>query len=196
MNLFWHLVGLLRRGVSPTQGLDLHRTTQHIKTQTHIHAPSGIRTRYPSVRAVEDSTCVMYIKSSGNTSVDYSGTVHRLFMDFKKSMTGGKCNAQPSHCIWYNHETSCLFHGLGPLAYSDSEFNWAPRHEGVLGEWRYRSTHSLTSALDGGEWSASRPGRFTPRERAPLDRRLGGPQSRSGCGGEEKNSDPPPGIEP
>jgi hypothetical protein len=31
----------------------------------------------------------------------------------------------------------------------------------------YISTHSLTSALDGGEWSASRPGRFTPRERAP-----------------------------
>jgi hypothetical protein len=29
------------------------------------------------------------------------------------------------------------------------------------------STHSLTSALDGGEWSASRPGRFTHRERAP-----------------------------
>jgi hypothetical protein len=28
------------------------------------------------------------------------------------------------------------------------------------------STHSLTSALDGGEWSASRPGRFTPKERA------------------------------
>jgi hypothetical protein len=24
-----------------------------------------------------------------------------------------------------------------------------------------------TSALDGGEWSASRPGRFTPRERVP-----------------------------
>jgi hypothetical protein len=29
----------------------------------------------------------------------------------------------------------------------------------------------------------------------PLDRRLGGPQSRSGRGGEEKNSQPPPGIE-
>jgi hypothetical protein len=29
-------------------------------------------------------------------------------------------------------------------------FNWAPRHEGVLGEWRYSFTHSLTSALDGG----------------------------------------------
>jgi hypothetical protein len=46
-------------------------------------------------------------------------------------------------------------------------FNWAPRHEGVLGEWRYSSTHSLPSALDGGEWSVSRPSRFTPRERAP-----------------------------
>jgi len=29
-----------------------------------------------------------------------------------------------------------------------------------------------------------------------LDRRLGEPQSRSGCGGEERNSQPPPGIEP
>jgi hypothetical protein len=29
-----------------------------------------------------------------------------------------------------------------------------------------------------------------------LDRRLGGPQSRSGCGGEEKNSQPLPGVEP
>jgi len=29
----------------------------------------------------------------------------------------------------------------------------------------------------------------------PLDRRLDGPQSRSGRGGEEKNSQPPPGIE-
>jgi hypothetical protein len=27
--------------------------------------------------------------------------------------------------------------------------------------------HSSTSALDGGEWSASRPGRFNPRKRAP-----------------------------
>jgi hypothetical protein len=30
----------------------------------------------------------------------------------------------------------------------------------------------------------------------PLERRLGGPQSRSGRGGEEKNSQPPLGIEP
>jgi hypothetical protein len=33
------------------------------------------------------------------------------------------------------------------------------------------------------------------RPRYPLDRRLDGPQSRSGRGGEEKNSQPPPGID-
>jgi hypothetical protein len=32
----------------------------------------------------------------------------------------------------------------------------------------------LTSALDGGEWLASRPGRFTPRERAPGTHLIGG----------------------
>jgi hypothetical protein len=47
----------------------------------------------------------------------------------------------------------------------------------------------LISAL-GGEWSASRPGRFTPSKRAPrytLDWRLGGLQSRSGRCGVKKN---------
>jgi hypothetical protein len=62
----------------------------------------------------------------------------------------------------------------------------------VLGEWRYSSTH-LTSAVDRGEWSAS----LYPQGKSPwypLDRRLGGPQSRSGRDGGEKNSQPPPGI--
>jgi hypothetical protein len=66
-------------------------------------------------------------------------------------------------------------------------------------EWRYSSTHSLTSALDGGEWSAPRPSRFTSREmnpRCPLDMRLGGPRSRCECGGEGENSQPLPGIQP
>jgi hypothetical protein len=69
----------------------------------------------------------------------------------------------------------------------------------VLGEWRQISTHSLTSALDGGEWSASHPGRFNPRGKCPwypLNRRLGGPQRRSRRGYEEKNSQPLPGLEP
>jgi hypothetical protein len=39
-------------------------------------------------------------------------------------------------------------------------------HHSMKAYW-YSSTHSLTSALDGGRWSDSRPDRFTPRERAP-----------------------------
>jgi hypothetical protein len=53
-------------------------------------------------------------------------------------------------------------------------FNWAPRHEGVVGECRYSSTHSLTSAPDGSEWSASHPGHFTPKERVPGIHWIGG----------------------
>jgi hypothetical protein len=39
---------------------------------------------------------------------------------------------------------------------------------------RKTSNHSLTPALDGDEWSALRPGRFTPRERAPGTHWIGG----------------------
>jgi hypothetical protein len=46
----------------------------------------------------------------------------------------------------------------------------------------YSSTLSLTSALDGGGLSKSRPGRFTPGKetRYTFYRRLGGPQRLSG----------------
>jgi hypothetical protein len=57
----------------------------------------------------------------------------------------------------------------------------------------------LTSALDGGEWSASRPRQLYLQGKSlwyTLDRRLDGPQSRSGRGGEEKNFQPLPGLEP
>jgi hypothetical protein len=43
--------------------------------------------------------------------------------------------------------------------------------------------HSLTSALDGGEWSTSHFRLLYPQGKSsqyPLDRRLGGPQSQSG----------------
>jgi hypothetical protein len=42
------MVGLLGQVISPSQGLYLHRTTQHRKTRTNIHALSGIRTHDPS----------------------------------------------------------------------------------------------------------------------------------------------------
>jgi hypothetical protein len=80
--------------------------------------------------------------------------------------------------------STCLF----PLGF----LNWAPCSEGVLEEWRYSTTLSLTPALDGGEWSALRPGHYPQRKSSwyPLDRRLGEPQSRSGWGNEEKNFQP------
>jgi hypothetical protein len=55
----------------------------------------------------------------------------------------------------------------------------------------------LISALaggEGGEWSASRPDRLTPRERVPRTHWIGGcvdPQSRSGRRGERKILDRP-----
>jgi hypothetical protein len=54
-------------------------------------------------------------------------------------------------------------------------------HEGSEGEYRYSSTLSLTSTLDGGGWSTPRPGRFTTGKetRYPLYRKLGTPQGRS-----------------
>jgi hypothetical protein len=50
---------------------------------------------------------------------------------------------------------------------------------------------TLTSAPDGAEWQLQ-----VPAALRPLYRRLGGPQSRSGHGVEENNSQLPPGIEP
>jgi hypothetical protein len=53
----------------------------------------------------------------------------------------------------------------------------------------------MTTALEMGEGSASRPGRFLPpgKPRHPLYRRLGGPQGRSG---QVRKISPPPGFDP
>jgi hypothetical protein len=47
LELYRHMVGLLGRVISPSQGLYLHRITQQRKTRTNIHALSGIRTHDP-----------------------------------------------------------------------------------------------------------------------------------------------------
>jgi hypothetical protein len=54
-------------------------------------------------------------------------------------------------------------------------------HKGPEGEWRYSSTVSLTSALDGSGWSMPRPSCFTTRKETqyPFYRKLGGPQGQS-----------------
>jgi hypothetical protein len=52
-------VGLLGRGISPSQGHYLHTEHKHrINKHTDIHALSGIRTHDPSVQAREDSSCL------------------------------------------------------------------------------------------------------------------------------------------
>jgi hypothetical protein len=57
----------------------------------------------------------------------------------------------------------------------------------TYGEWRYRCTYSSTSALDGGEWSASCPSRFIPGERTPDTHWIGGwVGPRTGLEGTEK----------
>jgi hypothetical protein len=56
----------------------------------------------------------------------------------------------------------------------------------------------LTSTLNGGEWSASRPGRFTPGKKplVPINLEVWWVPERSGCDGEVKNSQPLPELEP
>jgi hypothetical protein len=51
--------------------------------------------------------------------------------------------------------------------------NYAPRHEDVWGSGGIAQKF-LTSALDGGQWSAPRPGGFTPEERTLNTHRIGG----------------------
>ena len=68
-------------------------------------------------------------------------------------------------------------------------------YEGPEGEQMYSSTLPTTSALDGGGWSAPRPGRFTPWGR-PGTHCIGGwvgPRADlDGC----RKSRPPPGFDP
>jgi hypothetical protein len=81
--------------------------------------------------------------------------------------------------------------------------NLAPGHEGVWGSWGIALRILDTDTR--WRWVVSfTPGSLYPQGKSSwhsLDRRLGGPQSRSGHGGEEKNSQPlselkPPIIQP
>jgi hypothetical protein len=114
---------------------------------------------------------------------------------------GGDCTAHEYRILFGNPEWKSMGR---PIYMCKGKGKVVPlllltEHRAKKAYWRSGSTHSLTPALDGGEWSASRTGHFTPRERAPGTHWIGGwggAQSRSGRGGEEKNSQPPPGIEP
>jgi hypothetical protein len=92
--------------------------------------------------------------------------------------------SQSSLALMRNH----MLFWMVPNAYAVPVFNWLSTTPWrCMGEFLYRSTHS---------WPRCKlvRGRFTPRPlyslryspRYPLDRRLGGPQGRSGWRGEEK----------
>jgi hypothetical protein len=68
-------------------------------------------------------------------------------------------------------------------------------HEGPEGEWRYSSTLSLTSALDGvgGQRHALAALPLGKETRHPVYRRVGGPQGPSG---RVRKFSPPPGFDP
>jgi hypothetical protein len=72
--------------------------------------------------------------------------------------------------------------------------NQAPRHEDVWGERKYSSKHTLTLALDGGVWSASRPSRLTWGTRRI--REQVGPRAGLGIVLKRKIPHLPPEIEP
>jgi hypothetical protein len=77
---------------------------------------------------------------------------------------------------------------------------WLTKHHAMKTCWGWRCSATILDFSTRREWVVS----ITPRPlyswgkspRYSLDRRLGGPQSQSGRGGEEKNSHLPPRIEP
>ena len=69
-------------------------------------------------------------------------------------------------------------------------------HEGPEGEQIYSSTLSLTLTLDGGGWSAPRPGRFTPgKDPVPIvqEARWATGPGLDGCGKSSTHRDSIPG---
>lgn len=73
------------------------------------------------------------------------------------------------------------------LAVLKSKFLPVTHHEASEGELMYRSSLSLTSALDGGVWLKPRPGDFTPgKDTGPIYRKLG--RSNARCGRVQKIS--------
>jgi len=59
MNLFWTFGRTPWTGDQPdARHLPIQDSITQKNKDTHIHTPSGIRTHYPTVRAVEENTCL------------------------------------------------------------------------------------------------------------------------------------------
>jgi hypothetical protein len=160
----------------------------------------SLQDRQPEYRTLRSRFFEVFKLSKWNTYlIDLGMLCMQCFLSLSLLYADGRFSLIYCRCCLYVAKGKGIKGKVVPVL-----FNCSPRHEDVLGEWRCSSTHYLASALDGGELSASRPGRFTLKGKSswyPLDRRLGGPQSRSECGGKEKHSQPllllePPTIQP
>jgi hypothetical protein len=69
-------------------------------------------------------------------------------------------NGSGAHPASYPMGTRCSFSGVKAAG----EWSWPLTSIWCRSHRMSGAMHSLTSALDGGDWSASRPGRFTPRK--------------------------------
>jgi hypothetical protein len=88
-----------------------------------------------------------------------------------------------SNLIFMPYQITSRFHNRYMFKYLYKQRCSTTRHEGALVERRYSTYSFLTSALDGGEWSASRPGRALPPGKGPpvlFGQEAGWIQSRSG----------------
>jgi hypothetical protein len=157
---------------------------------TDMDCTSTVRTEYSHIAVVVDLQCegsalflshvsLMYFRQKGGTSHTVSLSIYHCTQAHART-----------HTHWHK-QTYCL------SGNTEGKVKVHPRtgHEGPEVEYRYSSTLSLTSALDGGGWSRPRPGRVAPGKetRYPLYRGLGG--SRDGLDGCRK-SRPPPGFDP
>ena len=110
--------------------------------------------------------------------------------------------------IWYRSGHKCFFRRVSPVLSSvinrpsinfivqhKGEFHRITYHEKPEVEYRYSSTLSLTSALDGVGWTKPRPCLFTPLERPDTHCIGGWVGPRAGLDGPGK-SRPPQGFDP
>jgi hypothetical protein len=91
-----------------------------------------------------------------------------------QTWTGRKCYAEPrgyAECRWKTQytELSPTFLNLWKSTNNDKKGKEVPLRsiEAHLGDRRYSSYSFLTSALEGGEWAASRPDRSLPPQKEP-----------------------------
>ena len=131
--------------------------------------------------------------------IRYSSSSERLFLVTSDTTVHAKMYCQTMYCQTMYCQTMYCQCTANHRTNSASKLNKKKYSFSLSTPWRNIGGvevqfHSLTSALDGGQWLTSRSGRFTPGKetRCPLYSRLNGPQGRSG---RLRKMSPPPGFD-